>query len=160
MFITKITLGDHHDDGWPFSMPPVRHLAAEGLTFERPVTFLVGENGSGKSTTVFEAMFAHPGLYLMDEPEAALSFSSCLRLVGVILDLAESGSQCRHLGAADGNARAASITFRDLMFAERARPVFPLMPGADIISHYGKFSTAIPDYPKVLRSAHDTITGT
>lgn len=38
-------------------------------------------------------MFDKPGLYLMDEPEAALSFMSCLRLVGLLHDLAESGSQ-------------------------------------------------------------------
>src|SRR5215472_1450642 len=33
-------------------MPAVRQLAAVGLGFERPITFLVGENGSGKSTIV------------------------------------------------------------------------------------------------------------
>jgi predicted ATPase len=43
--------------------------------------------------TVFETMFTDPGLYLMDEPEAALSFSSCLRLVGIMHELASSGSQ-------------------------------------------------------------------
>ncbi|WTW92664.1 AAA family ATPase [Streptomycetaceae bacterium NBC_01309] len=42
---------------------------------------------------VFDAMMREPGLYLFDEPEAALSFSSCLRLVGLMLDLAASGSQ-------------------------------------------------------------------
>lgn len=33
------------------------------------------------------------GLWLLDEPEAALSFQSCLALLGVIGDLAEEGSQ-------------------------------------------------------------------
>jgi len=33
------------------------------------------------------------GLWLMDEPEAALSFQSCLALIGVIGDLAAEGSQ-------------------------------------------------------------------
>ncbi|MCF2527744.1 AAA family ATPase [Yinghuangia soli] len=42
---------------------------------------------------VFDAMLREPGLYLFDEPEAALSFTSCLRLVGLMLDLADSGSQ-------------------------------------------------------------------
>jgi predicted ATPase len=37
--------------------------------------------------------FAEPGLYLLDEPEAALSFRSCLTLVRVLHDLAEAGSQ-------------------------------------------------------------------
>jgi len=34
-----------------------------------------------------------PGLYCLDEPEAALSFSSILVLVGLLHDLAESGAQ-------------------------------------------------------------------
>jgi predicted ATPase len=35
-------------DRYPFSIPLIRSLGA--LTFDTPVTFLVGENGSGKST--------------------------------------------------------------------------------------------------------------
>ena len=42
---------------------------------------------------VFETMFAEPGLYLMDEPESALSFTSCLSLVRLIHDLGASGGQ-------------------------------------------------------------------
>lgn len=37
---------------WPFSVPAVRDLADQGLTLRAPVTVLVGENGSGKSTIV------------------------------------------------------------------------------------------------------------
>ena len=37
--------------------------------------------------------FNSPGLYCLDEPEAALSFSGCLALVGVLLDLAKGGAQ-------------------------------------------------------------------
>lgn len=43
--------------------------------------------------TIFDAMFTEPGLYLMDEPEAALSFTSCLRLVALMHDLGRSGAQ-------------------------------------------------------------------
>ena len=43
--------------------------------------------------TVFANMFKEPGLYVMDEPEAALSFTSCLRLVKLMHDLGESGAQ-------------------------------------------------------------------
>lgn len=43
--------------------------------------------------TVFSAMFREPGLYLMDEPEAALSFTSCLQLVALIQKLGQSGAQ-------------------------------------------------------------------
>ncbi|MGH3758575.1 AAA family ATPase [Actinophytocola sp.] len=42
---------------------------------------------------VFRAMFRDPGFYVMDEPESALSFSSCLHLVGVMHELGESGAQ-------------------------------------------------------------------
>ncbi len=37
--------------------------------------------------------FDRPGFYVMDEPEAALSFTSCLALVGVLDRLAGSGGQ-------------------------------------------------------------------
>jgi len=185
MFIERVRLPASIPDKWPFTMPPVRQLAAEWLTFDRSVTFLVGENGSGKSTliealadavkinteggkagtrysstgektplgsalladltpaglrmvagprhakagfflraetlfnlarnvsgragfwdadleqqshgegffTVLESMFSRPGLYLLDEPEAALSFISCLRLVDFLHELGRSGSQ-------------------------------------------------------------------
>ncbi len=174
-----------HAAGWPLSVPAVAGLVGHGLELTAPVTFLVGENGSGKSTiveavaeaagldaqggranrkyvndrprtplgellevdwgreghqwrrrarlkrkgfflraetafglmntvegvpgywdertslmshgegflTVFDAMFREPGIYLMDEPEAALSFQSCLRLVELIHRLGRSGAQ-------------------------------------------------------------------
>ena len=37
------------DDGYPFTVPAVAALATAPLAFDVPVTFLVGENGSGKS---------------------------------------------------------------------------------------------------------------
>ncbi|MER7758196.1 AAA family ATPase [Streptomyces sp. NPDC097619] len=43
--------------------------------------------------TVFESMFQEPGLYVLDEPEAALSFTSTLRLVGLLDQLAATGAQ-------------------------------------------------------------------
>jgi predicted ATPase len=169
---------------WPFTLPPVQQILSDGLTFGAPVTFLVGENGSGKSTIVealaevygldvrgghagrryaspvgkgglgerlklrttskgsrmkgrkakgfflraetafavfnfmsdhgvagygdkhlseishgegflqvMEGRFTEPGLYLMDEPEAALSFTSCLRLMSTMDNLTEIGAQ-------------------------------------------------------------------
>jgi predicted ATPase len=166
-------------------MPAVTQIIKEGLNFTAPTTFLVGENGSGKSTiieaiadvcginseggkagtryastsaktplgqamdaeftaaglrlvagsrrkrkgfffraetlfnlaqnvsglpgfwdadltrqshgegflTVLNARFDEPGIYLMDEPEAALSFTSCLGLVSLLGRLAASGAQ-------------------------------------------------------------------
>jgi predicted ATPase len=204
VFVTRIRLDTHHEPAWPFAIPAVRHIAEHGLTFERPVTFLVGENGSGKSTiveaiadvskigadggkagtkyastgartplgeavkpeftvdglrliggprrkrkgfflraetlfnlgrsvsgmhgfwegdleqeshgegflTVFATMFRDPGLYLMDEPEAALSFASCLRLVALMHELGRSGAQ---------------------VICATHSPVLAATPGADII---------------------------
>jgi predicted ATPase len=178
-------LADDEQAQWPFTVPCVDQLTRDGLPLRRPITFLIGENGSGKSTVVeavadawgvesaggkagrkygsaesktplgetlrlgltnagarmmngprtkrrgyflraettvdinrrfggwpgywqedlesishgqgfwaiFRSMFGQPGLYLLDEPEAALSFSSCLALVGMLHELAKDGSQ-------------------------------------------------------------------
>ena len=158
---------------WPRTVPAVDQLLREGLDLDNGVTFLVGENGSGKSTIVeavamafgmspeggstqghhstrptesplsstlrlqrglgssrwgfflraetmhgwytfseehagpsfhemshgesflevLRARFDSPGFYCLDEPEAALSFSSTLALIGVLHDLAEGAGQ-------------------------------------------------------------------
>ena len=163
-------------DRWPMTVPAVAQVAREGLDLAPGVTFLVGENGSGKSTVVeavamayglspeggtrnahlrsrpsesplgsaltlqrgigsgrwgfflraetmhgwythheqfatardprFHEMshgesflevlrtrFDSPGFYCLDEPEAALSFSSTLGLVSVLHDVVASGGQ-------------------------------------------------------------------
>ena len=189
---------------WPFSVPAIGRLARDGLAFTAPVTFLVGENGSGKSTiieaiadacginsrggkagtkyastgeptplgaalhadltlagsrvvrgprrhrkgfflraetlfdlgqnvsgrygfwetdldeqshgesffTVIGTMLREPGLYLLDEPEAALSFLSCLRLVDAFHQLGESGAQ---------------------IICATHSPILAATPGADIV---------------------------
>ncbi|HEU4947380.1 MAG TPA: AAA family ATPase [Kribbella sp.] len=177
--IRRVEAGDgvSPGQGWPHSIPAVRQVLAQGLDLARRVTFLVGENGTGKSTLVeaiavaygmspeggstgarlttratesplsdqlrlvrglgtarwgfflraetmhgfytyleqnpgrpgepqfhelshgegfleiLRSRFASPGLYCLDEPESALSFSSSLALVGVLNELAASGSQ-------------------------------------------------------------------
>lgn len=161
---------------WPMTVPAVAQLVREGLVLSKGVTFLVGENGSGKSTIVeavamayglspeggsnqghhatrasesplgrnlrlqrglgsgrwgfflraetmhgwytfmdahrsgddpdFHAMshgesflavlehrFDSPGFYCLDEPEAALSFSSTLGLIAVLHRIVEEGGQ-------------------------------------------------------------------
>jgi predicted ATPase len=167
---------------WPATIPAVAQVLRHGLELARGVTFLVGENGSGKSTIVeavamayglgseggstgsrhgtrssesplsrslrlqrglgagrwgfflraetmhgfytyleenpggpqdpdrqeprFHEMshgesflevlarrFDSPGFYCLDEPEAALSFTSTLGLISSLLDLAERGGQ-------------------------------------------------------------------
>jgi predicted ATPase len=47
--------------GWPFDLPAVAQLRQGGLRLDRPVTFLVGENGTGKSTLI-EALAAAYGM--------------------------------------------------------------------------------------------------
>jgi predicted ATPase len=42
---------------------------------------------------VLRSRFDSPGLYCLDEPESALSFSSSLALVGVLNELANGGAQ-------------------------------------------------------------------
>lgn len=61
---------------------------------------------------ILQNRFDEPGLYLMDEPEAALSFLSCLRLVGLMHDLAQSGSQ---------------------IICATHSPILSALPGADLI---------------------------
>lgn len=45
------------DDLHPFRVPAVQHIKKYGLKFTTPITFFVGENGSGK-TTILEALAA------------------------------------------------------------------------------------------------------
>ncbi|GIH47127.1 AAA domain-containing protein [Microbispora rosea] len=42
-------------EGWSAALPAVSYIAEHGLTLTAPVTFLIGENGSGKST-IMEAI--------------------------------------------------------------------------------------------------------
>ena len=46
-------------DRWPATIPAVAQLLREGLTLPAGVTFLVGENGSGKSTIVEAVAMAY-----------------------------------------------------------------------------------------------------
>lgn len=170
---------------WPFAVPCVNQLADKGLRFTAPVTFLVGDNGSGTVHTrgdhreglhtrrlrrngrgeadttestadpargradvgddggrladagratvaqarflparrdrnltenlagvpgyweddtsamshgegvlpIFSEVMSKPGFYVMDEPESALSFTSCLQLVGLMHQPGHSGAQ-------------------------------------------------------------------
>ncbi|ALC87970.1 AAA family ATPase [Bacillus sp. FJAT-22090] len=48
MFLKKITILREHEQSYPFTIPTINHLRELELT--NNVTFLVGENGTGKST--------------------------------------------------------------------------------------------------------------
>jgi predicted ATPase len=106
--------GGHVDESvWPASVPAMAQLLREGLELPAGLTVLVGENGSGKSTLVeclaeayglnpqggsvqgrlFQVRDSEPGFYLMDEPDAPLSFVASLGLAALLHDLAAAGSQ-------------------------------------------------------------------
>jgi predicted ATPase len=75
--------------------------------------------------TVLEAMCAEPGIYLMDEPEAALSFTSCLGLISLLDRLAATGGQAVQAQVVGGPAwseRGGQVAV--------AGPVYLLDPGA------------------------------
>ncbi|MFG3495584.1 AAA family ATPase [Streptomyces sp. NPDC047928] len=60
----------------------------------------------------FRGKFLQPGLYVMDEPEAALSFTSCLELLGHIDQLVRKGGQ---------------------VICATHSPLLTALPGADIV---------------------------
>ena len=180
--VLSVEVGDRADleaGQWPLDIPAVAQVVAEGLVLAPGVTFLVGENGSGKSTivegvavayglspeggspgsrhstrptesalgralvvrrglgtgrwgfflraetmhgwysyleenppppssreprfhemshgesflAVLETRFDTPGFYCLDEPEAALSFSSTLGLIAVLQRVVAAGGQ-------------------------------------------------------------------
>jgi predicted ATPase len=62
--------------------------------------------------TVLDTMFQEPGFSVLDEPEAALSFTSCLRLVALLHELGRSGAQ---------------------VVCATHSPVLAATPGADIV---------------------------
>lgn len=180
---------------WPFTVPSVRALIGDGLRLTSPVTFFVGENGSGKSTVVealaerwgldvrsgrggkkyaselersilgealrigrvgpgmvgrrqkgfflraetatteftrtpefgvdfteashgesfraaFDQFFSEKGLYVLDEPESALSFTACLGLLSTFTKLQKTGAQ---------------------VVCATHSPLLTALPGADIV---------------------------
>ncbi|MGP3938328.1 MULTISPECIES: AAA family ATPase [Streptomyces] len=60
----------------------------------------------------FRDKFLQPGLYVMDEPEAALSFASCLELIGHLNELVKNGAQ---------------------VICATHSPLLTALPGADIV---------------------------
>ncbi len=52
-YIKEIRLASVPHGEYPFNIPAVRYLKkAGGISLDKPVTFLVGENGTGKSTLI------------------------------------------------------------------------------------------------------------
>lgn len=69
MYITSVRLfNDHYPTAryYPFNVPVLRTTSQ--ITFQRPVTFFVGDNGSGKST-LLEAITRKCGVHTWDQPK-------------------------------------------------------------------------------------------
>lgn len=85
-YIRRLKLGEINTSSYPFSIPAVQKL--ESIKFNSPVTFLVGENGTGKSTIV-EAVAIAAGFnaeggtknYSFSSQDTASSLSEDITLV-------------------------------------------------------------------------------
>ena len=62
----SLELGEEPQDAFPFSIPALRELGT--LDLARPVPFLVGENGSGKSTFIEALAWAIQAVSVGSEP--------------------------------------------------------------------------------------------
>src|SRR5712691_2400271 len=58
LFVIGATLGAHAPDDYRRDVPAMRGF--DGIEFRKPVTFFIGENGSGKST-IIEALAVAAG---------------------------------------------------------------------------------------------------
>ncbi|MBB6172983.1 putative ATPase [Nocardiopsis mwathae] len=233
-------------EAWPYTIPAVAEIADKGLEFRRPVTFLVGENGSGKSTiveamaeaydidprggrgriqrrrdpgdksvlgrdieleptalgakyaanrklksrsyflraetafdfiefisssdiiipgywqddlrvrshgegymTVLRTILGEPGLYLLDEPESALSFASCLQMVGLLHDAGRAGAQ---IICATHSPVLAATPGADIVEVGEHGIRRPAWDELEVVDHWKRF-LAVPD--KYLRHIVD-----
>jgi predicted ATPase len=117
------------EDEWPFYLPPVRQIVESSLSFTKPVTFIVGENGSGKST-IIEAIAEAYGLdvrgghggrkYAVAAPQSPLG--KVLKL-----DLTSTGQRVKH-------KRAQGFFLR----SETAMGVFEYMSDMGVPGYGGK----------------------
>ncbi|WP_311966745.1 AAA family ATPase [Arsenicicoccus cauae] len=161
---------ERREDVWPFDIPALAQLLREGLD-PGPATVLVGENGAGKSTLVegsfgenfhgrshgegFRDLFTGPrftqkfGLYVFDEPESALSFTSQLHLLGVLLELMERGDS--QVLMATHSPVLASLPGATLLQLDEEgyRPV--AWEDLDLVDHYRRFLERPERYLRHLR---------
>jgi predicted ATPase len=91
-------------------------------------------------------LFEH-GLFLLDEPEAALSFASCLQLLVLLGNIADSGSQvilATHSPVLAAFPGATLLEFSDDGIAE------PAWDDLDLVSHWRSFMSAPQSYLRHL----------
>ena len=80
-YIRGIRISEQADvSSYPFRIPAIVHLKGmDSLAFEKPVTFFVGENGTGKSTLLEPIAYRDTEHYrltkqLLDNPERMLRY--------------------------------------------------------------------------------------
>lgn len=85
---------------------------------------------------VLEGRFDEPGLFLLDEPEAPLSFQSCLALIRTLIEAMEKGSQ---VICATHSPLLAAIPGADIweMNGEGIRPVS--WEDLDMVEHWRRY---------------------
>ena len=77
----------HWGAGFPFDVPAV--AAVEAMRLDAPVTLLAGQSFLALAAN----RFGGHGLFVLDEPEAALSVSGALALLAIVVRAAEAGAQ-------------------------------------------------------------------
>jgi predicted ATPase len=92
---------------------------------------------------VLRTRFNSPGFYCLDEPESALSFSSCLALVGVLDEITQSGGQG---GVGRPAARRA--------LAELPHRPSPIPPPRPPLSRLRRFPPRLTDRSVANRNHH------
>ena len=124
------------------SNPPVRKEARREPLFH--------EMSHGESfLEVLRSRFDGPGLYVLDEPESALSFSSSLGLVGVLQDLVATGTAqvllATHSPVVAALPGARLLELDDSGFQERE------WEDLEVVGHYRRFLEAPVRYLRHLR---------
>ena len=122
--------------------PPVRPEARREPLFH--------EMSHGESfLEVLRSRFDGPGLYVLDEPESALSFSSSLGLVGVLQDLMATGTAqvllATHSPVVAALPGARLLELDDSGFRERE------WEDLEVVGHYRRFLEAPVRYLRHLR---------
>lgn len=86
---------------------------------------------------VLRTKFDGPGLYVLDEPESALSFSACLGLIGVLHELVEAGTSqvllATHSPVVAALPGARILQFDDAGFHETS------WAELELVAHYRRF---------------------
>lgn len=130
------------------------HAQAEAFTrpgrwAERIETPLLHQSHGEGFLQVLGGMTAEPGLYVLDEPEGALSFQGCLALLSIMIEMLKAGSQ---LIVATHSPLIAALPGADLLqlTADGIHPV-PTYDDTDLVTSWRTFLRAPEAYLRHLR---------